>query len=118
MEIIFLLSGLVLGGAIAFLFVRAKFSSENKGLVEHAAFFENQLKKKSAELEIERNTVLTLSKELSKKEAEQKNINEKLSEQKIQLEKIQEQFRDEFKNLANKIFEEKSSKFTAENKDN
>ena len=118
MEIIFLLFGLVLGGVIAFLFAKSKFSSANKGLEDQSIFFGNELKKKSAELEIARNTVLTLSKELSKKETEQKNISEKLSEQKMQLEKIQKHFRDEFENLANKIFEEKSSKFTTENKNN
>ncbi|MDY7394022.1 DNA recombination protein RmuC [Aureibaculum sp. 2210JD6-5] len=46
------------------------------------------------------------------------NLKEKLSEQKSELENIQEKFTKEFENLANKILEEKSSKFTEQNKEN
>lgn len=45
-------------------------------------------------------------------------LQEKLSNQKQELENIQEKFTKEFENLANKILEEKSTKFTAQNKEN
>jgi DNA recombination protein RmuC len=52
------------------------------------------------------------------KVSELKNLNEKLSENKIEVEKLQEKFAKDFEILANKILEEKSSKFTQQNKEN
>jgi len=45
-------------------------------------------------------------------------LNEKLSTQKEELENVQEKFTKEFENLANKILDEKSVKFTEQNKEN
>jgi len=47
-----------------------------------------------------------------------KGLNEKLDNQKEELESIQEKFTKEFENLANKILDEKSTKFTEQNKEN
>jgi len=46
------------------------------------------------------------------------NLELKNQEQKNEVEKLQEKFSKEFENLANKILEEKSSKFTEQNKEN
>ncbi|RPD97996.1 DNA recombination protein RmuC [Aureibaculum marinum] len=46
------------------------------------------------------------------------NLKEKLENQKNELENVHEKFTKEFENLANKILEEKSSKFTEQNKEN
>ena len=51
-------------------------------------------------------------------ETEFKNTEEKLQENKNEVEKLQEKFTKEFENLANKILEEKSNKFTQQNKEN
>lgn len=56
--------------------------------------------------------------QLSKKEADFENLWERNKEQKQEVEKLQEKFTKEFENLANKILEEKSSKFTEQNKEN
>ena len=45
-------------------------------------------------------------------------LNEKLATQKDDLENIQEKFTKEFENLANKVLEEKSVKFTEQNREN
>jgi DNA recombination protein RmuC len=60
--------------------------------------------------------ILELSGQVIKKEAEFKGLQEKLSEQKADIEKLQDKFRIEFKNLANEILEEKTMKFTEQNK--
>jgi len=60
--------------------------------------------------------ILELSGQISKKEAEYNGLLEKLKEQKADIEKLQEKFRIEFKNLANEILEEKTQKFTEQNK--
>lgn len=51
-------------------------------------------------------------------EEQLKNLQEKLSENKSEIEKLQEKFTKEFENLANKILDEKSTKFTNQNREN
>ena len=51
-------------------------------------------------------------------ETELKNSEKNIAENKEELGKIQEKFTKEFENLANKIFEDKSTKFTEQNKQN
>ncbi len=59
-----------------------------------------------------------LNTELVKRNAQNENLERKLNEQKEELEKLQEKFTKEFENLANKILDTKSEKFTKQNKDN
>ena len=56
--------------------------------------------------------------QLTQKNSEYKNLQEKLEEQKAEVEKLQEKFTKEFENLANKILDQKSEKFTSLNKEN
>ena len=51
-------------------------------------------------------------------ESELKNLQQKLDDNKSEVEKLQDKFSKEFENLANKILEEKSTKFTEQNKEN
>ncbi|MEN8787217.1 MAG: DNA recombination protein RmuC, partial [Flavobacteriales bacterium] len=46
------------------------------------------------------------------------NLEEKLTTQKSEMQELQKKFTTEFENIANKILEEKSVKFTAQNKEN
>jgi len=54
----------------------------------------------------------------TEKVSELKNLDEKLQENKAEVSKLQEKFTKDFEILANKILEEKSSKFTEQNKEN
>ncbi len=56
--------------------------------------------------------------QLAKKENDFENLWERNKEQKQEVEQLQEKFTKEFENLANKILEEKTSKFTEQNKEN
>jgi DNA recombination protein RmuC len=56
--------------------------------------------------------------QLGKKEADFESLLEKNKEQKQEVEQLQEKFTKEFENLANKILEEKTNKFTEQNKEN
>ncbi|MCF1191937.1 DNA recombination protein RmuC [Mangrovimonas sp. AS39] len=58
-----------------------------------------------------------LNSELTRKQTEFENLQQKNQEQKQEVEKLQEKFTKEFENLANKILDEKSSKFTKQNKE-
>ena len=72
---------------------------------------------KEAELEKLRNTNNDLTIELTKLEAELKNTQDKLKDNKQEVEQLQQKFTKEFENLANKILDEKSTKFKEQNKE-
>ncbi|MCY2688170.1 DNA recombination protein RmuC [Salinimicrobium sp. TH3] len=65
-----------------------------------------------------RNQKDLLSTQLTERNSEYRNLQSKLEDQKGELEKLQEKFSKEFENLANKILEQKSEKFTSINKEN
>jgi len=79
---------------------------------------EKQLQLANAEKEVIRTEKDSLAIQLSKKETDFENLWERNLEQKQEVEKLQEKFTKEFENLANKILEEKSNKFTEQNKEN
>ncbi len=80
--------------------------------------WENQLRQSSTEKESIRAEKDTLAIQLSKKEVDFDNLLERNKEQKQEVEQLQEKFTKEFENLANKILEEKTTKFTEQNKEN
>jgi DNA recombination protein RmuC len=77
-----------------------------------------QLEKLQNEREQIRTEKEVLAIQLSKKEADFDHILERNKEQKQEVENLQKKFTAEFENLANKILEEKSSKFTLQNQEN
>lgn len=80
--------------------------------------FEKQLQSSLQEKEAIRNEKDSLAIQLSKKEVDFDNLLERHKEQKNEVEQLQEKFTKEFENLANKILDEKSNKFTEQNKEN
>nr|WP_315145012.1 DNA recombination protein RmuC [uncultured Flavobacterium sp.] len=82
------------------------------------AAFEKQLQSSLQEKEAIRNEKDSLAIQLSKKEVDFDNLLERHKEQKNEVEQLQEKFTKEFENLANKILDEKSNKFTEQNKEN
>ncbi len=59
-----------------------------------------------------------LGNQITRYEADMENLQLKNAEQKAEVEKLQEKFTKEFENLANKILDEKSTKFTEQNQKN
>jgi DNA recombination protein RmuC len=80
--------------------------------------FEKQLALSNSEKETIRTEKESLAIQLSKKETDFENLWERNKEQKQEVEQLQEKFTKEFENLANKILEEKTTKFTEQNKEN
>lgn len=80
--------------------------------------WENQLKQTNSEKEFIRTEKDALAIQLTKKEVDFDNLLERNKEQKQEVEQLQEKFTKEFENLANKILEEKTTKFTEQNKEN
>jgi DNA recombination protein RmuC len=124
MESIMLLIGLIAGGGIGWFVARSRFSA-NQGtpvavLVEQEKNKELQarLSELKTELNQERNKLSDANHSLASAEADYRNLQEKLQDQKKELEAMHEKLTLQFKNLANEIFEEKSRKFTDQNKSN
>ncbi len=80
--------------------------------------FEKQIRENGIEKEAIRSEKDALSIKLAQKESAFENLWERNLEQKQEVEKLQEKFTKEFENLANKIMDEKSLKFTEQNKEN
>ena len=81
-----------------------------------------QLEKQVSKTELERETIRKekdfLSTELATRNSEFESLARKNAEQKKEVEQLQERFSKEFENLANRIFDQKSEKFTLLNKEN
>lgn len=89
-----------------------------KQIISDKINFEKQLTSTNAEKESIRSEKEVLAIQLSKKEVDFENLWERNKEQKQEVEQLQEKFAKEFENLANKILEEKTNKFTEQNKEN
>lgn len=79
---------------------------------------EKQLVQAHAERDSLRQAKDVLSIQLTKKETDFDNLLERMREQRQETDELREKFTKEFENLANKILEEKSVKFTEQNKEN
>ncbi|MCA6078972.1 DNA recombination protein RmuC [Fulvivirga sedimenti] len=117
--------GLLIGGIVAWLWTKNRLSEEvdkeRSAAENYRVRYEdalNDLEGMKKEVAGEREKVLDLNRDLSTSEANYRNLEERLKQQKEELENIREKFSLEFKNLANQIFEEKSKKFTEQNRSN
>ncbi|GMU94995.1 DNA recombination protein RmuC [Ignavibacterium album] len=134
MEIIYLIIGLLIGFVLAFLYLKSKktipieeanklteeinsLKVENGKLSERINLLEADKMSLQTELKQEREKSEKLTSENSSLKSDYSNLQEKLDEQKTEIEELQQKFVKEFENLANKIFEEKSAKFTEQNKE-
>src|SRR5688572_12087137 len=125
MEILLISFGILLGGGLGWLLFRSKFTTDSQNVSSRLIIeqeknrnLESQLHEMKRDLEIERQKGLEAHNNLAATEADYRNIQEKLSDQRKELELLNEKFSIQFKNLANEIFEEKSKKFTDQNKTN
>ncbi|MFH6944565.1 DNA recombination protein RmuC [Flavobacterium sp. FlaQc-50] len=127
---------LFLGIYLGKLLFSARAQSEKVSLNERLNAAVNQLQAQKEQFEKERNHLEkqfhlnnsekenirtekdSLAIQLSKKEVDFENLWERHKEQKNEITELQEKFTKEFENLANKILEEKSAKFTEQNSEN
>lgn len=113
MEIyIYIIIGLIVGALIGWLLGKLgseKTSAQNQMLI-------SDIDNLKSELKDERNANRDLSGKISAFQNENKNLENKLINQEQDIEKLQKKFSLEFENLANRIFDEKSEKFTEKNK--
>ncbi len=127
MEIVWLISGVVLGGIIGWLVGKSrKTDGPDIDKIEqeliHAQEKQSLISKEYDELKEALNNERTekgeLSNQLAYLRSDHKNLQEKLSTQKEEIEQLNQKFNQEFKLLANEIFEEKGKRFAEQNKTN
>lgn len=121
MDIVFLIAGAFLGVLIGYFISKSRQSALESKLEEKekALIDKDRIISESArETETERAKVIELGNELASSKADYRNLENKLAEQKKEIEELQSKFTKEFENLASKILEEKSRKFTDQNKEN
>ena len=121
--------GALIGGVIVWLFARGNAKEAHQkgyreGSVETEKLREraNQLERQLSEVKEERDEIESeldeVKQEKTRLETTNTNLEEKLTEHKEDVEALQEQFADQFENLANDSLEKKSEKFTEQNKKN
>ena len=132
MDILFLVIGIALGFIVAFLWSRLKSKSSDgvwlrqkseleikqAQLNERIAHLTTDNEKLSRELKTAESQNDINLQRLAKAEVEFTNLREKLTAQKQEMEELQKKFTTEFENIANKILEKNSEKFTAANQKN
>jgi len=91
---------------------------KNKLLLEEKEVNKNTINMLNEDKNILSNEKHQIDLRYTEKVSELKNLEEKLQENKAEVSKLQEKFTKDFEILASKILEEKSSKFTEQNKEN
>jgi len=118
MEILYLVAGIILGGIVVWFALRSRGKGREEYLNEKLSGFNSESESMKRQLEAKEEEIRKLGGELAASRSDLKNLNEKLIGQKEEIGRLQEQFRLEFKNLANDILEEKTKRFTEQNKTN
>jgi DNA recombination protein RmuC len=125
MEIVLLIIGLAIGALAAWFIAKYKFTAETQSSSgpllaeqERSKVLQSQTQALKIELDAERARLLDMNHKLAASQADHRNLQERLQEQRKEMEALNEKFALQFKNLANDIFEEKSKKFTEQNRSN
>lgn len=133
-SILFILVGLILGYAIAHFKNKSSqalgkeeadtLEREREEALQTVSRLEERNENLASQLETTRGELKQAEasageaeKQLAELNADYRNLKERLNEQKDEMKALQERFKDEFENLANKILEEKSKKFTEQNRE-
>ncbi len=134
MQFLFLIIGLILGFAIAFLFLKTKqtagtdtsaLDSKILSIEKDLSFSEKEKNRIASEKEalnteliFEKDKVLKAETRIARAEEIFKSQEEKFNTLKSELENVHKKYSTEFEVIANKILDEKSQKFTEQNKTN
>ena len=116
-----LAGGFLLGGYIARLKIQSSQSAQKERELQLGRNLEQvggklqEAETKAQQLQLEKER---MGQELVRRESEVATLREKQAEQKKEILELQDTFTKEFENLANKILDEKSSKFTEQNQKN
>jgi DNA recombination protein RmuC len=114
--IVTLILGILIGSAAVYLILKARYMSTDRQYNEKENLLLGNMDELKAKLEEKEKLLLDMVGKYNAKQAEYKALEEKLLEHRKEFEDLRARFTVEFKNLANEILEEKSKKFTEQNK--
>jgi DNA recombination protein RmuC len=115
---VYLIIGLMIGALSGWYAANIKLSAYSQTLQAKLAGTQQQLDEVKKELFLVNNQNLQLGQDFVRLETVNQHLTEKLGTQKQEVEAMQEKLTIQFKNLANDLLEEKSKKFTDQNKFN
>ncbi|HAN49780.1 MAG TPA: DNA recombination protein RmuC, partial [Amoebophilaceae bacterium] len=115
---IYLIIGFMIGVLSGWYVANAKLSAYSQALQAKLEGAQKQLEETKEEFFLANHRNLQLGQDLARLETVNQHLTEKLGEQKQEVEAIQEKLAVQFRNLANDLLEEKSKKFTDQNKVN
>jgi DNA recombination protein RmuC len=118
MEVLYLILGLTLGAFTTWFVLNTIQKSKSSIGQEKILTLQSENETIRKQLSEKEAVILETNKKLSARETDLLHLNNRLLEQKAEVEKLQERFTIEFKNLANEILEDKSKRFTEQNKTN
>ena len=132
MDILFLLSGVVLGAILVYFFMKSKTAQSEKSFLaekseldkqktlaeERVQFLQSEKSEQEAEIKELRQSNEEKGQRLARAEEEFRNLREKLQTQKQEMEELQKKFTTEFENVANRILKKNSAEFTETNQKN
>lgn len=111
--IIVVLIGITAGFAIGYLLGKSGINRAE----ERSRTLEDQLQDYKETVGRENSRANEAEIQLAELNADYRNLKEKLDEQKAEFEELQQKFQTQFENLANRILDEKSKKFTEQNRE-
>ena len=118
MLIIYLIIGLLLGAVSGWYIATTQQNTTRQALQTQLEGNEQQLTEAKERLALAGQQNLQLAQDFARLEAANQHLEEKLGEQKQEVEAMQKKLTVQFKNLANDLLEEKSKRFTDQNKVN
>jgi DNA recombination protein RmuC len=118
MQILYCSLAFVAGAVLTWLLLKLRLQAQQAALIERSAAAERNQVVAKQELAAARDQVLGLNTRLAKADADLQNANTRMQEYARDLDAMQNRLKIEFENLANRILEEKSNKFTAQNQTN
>jgi DNA recombination protein RmuC len=117
MDYIALIIGILIGAVVGY-FIASSRKGSNDGLLAENNLLKSDLEEKKRDLDKAREEVNQANQRIAGSIEKFKSQEEKLTTLKDELENINKKYTTEFENIANKILEEKSQKFTDQNKTN
>src|SRR6266850_4481089 len=118
MEILYCAIAFLAAGVIMWLTQRSRSRAELRGLAERSTLLESNLGETKGQLTRSQAQVLALTGTLATAQANLANAGKRMEEYSRDFEQMQTRLKTEFENLANRILEEKTTKFTAQNQTN
>jgi DNA recombination protein RmuC len=115
MDILYLFIGVLIGVLLCWFFLKGRSGITEAAMQEKERLFRDTMADFSVKVSEKDKEIINLSSRLSASQADFRNLEQRLTEQRQEIEDTQKKLSLQFENLANRILEEKTQKFTEQN---